>query len=476
MRNGSPGGLLQNRKMIASLPGNHDLGIGGGIQIPVRDRFNLYFGGGNRIDTIGNHTFVSIDTVSLTAKGQTKELGEPASKEIWEHTEEFLANVKDKKEKVLQRELRSRLGQPENILLDHKVVGIEGHVDAELQKVDETNLSASMPTILLTHVPLFRNEGTPCGPWREHWPPSRTSTGTDLVQSDNANAISIRGGYQYQNVLHPQITKELIEKVGNVEHVFSGDDHDYCEVVHQGFTSRGGGVREITVKSLSWAMGVRRPGFLMVSLWNPVDEHGQPIDTPAPGLEASSGTLQSNLCLLPDQLSIFIRYGILLAITSLILAVQAYRIASQQTRHMHDYSFLPLSNPPTPSRDSKTRDRADSNSYASSMNSTISNGLAMRANIGRSRSLSPAYGYGYSTPETHMHDSSVAEQTPSYLPPPTPKPFVNSDSSTQDIHSEQTLKPWATKRWKATLMLFIRSWCQVASVALLWYAWLAYTV
>ncbi len=59
----------RNRRIISSLPGNHDLGFGENIKIPIRNRFEVYFGEGNRVDVIGNHTFVSIDALSLSARG-----------------------------------------------------------------------------------------------------------------------------------------------------------------------------------------------------------------------------------------------------------------------------------------------------------------------------------------------------------------------------------------------------------------------
>jgi hypothetical protein len=62
---GSDAGPWQRgRKLISSLPGNHDLGFGANIKIPIRNRFETYFGEGNRVDVIGNHTFVSVDSVS----------------------------------------------------------------------------------------------------------------------------------------------------------------------------------------------------------------------------------------------------------------------------------------------------------------------------------------------------------------------------------------------------------------------------
>jgi hypothetical protein len=81
----------------------------------------------------------------------------------------------------------------------------------------------------------------------------------------------------------------------------SGDDHDYCEVQHKG------GVREVTVKSFSMAMGIRKPGFQLLS----ISENGR----------ESAGTADK-LCLLPDQIGIYLnRYLPLVAITLGIMIV-----------------------------------------------------------------------------------------------------------------------------------------------------------
>jgi hypothetical protein len=227
---------------------------------------------------------------------------------------------------------------------------------------------------------------------------------------DDRNAIAVRAGYQYQNVLTPGISQQLVTQVSapaaagaaeagagagaaaaaaaaRIVAVFSGDDHDYCEVVHRQYTtvksggdgdeqqqrqhtdgaSANGGkgssgsssskttttaaarIREITVKSLSWAMGVRRPGFVMVSLWNPVDEWGhsllaqqQPQSQPEsqsqpqsqqqsqpqprrqrPRRQREPKTLQTHLCLLPDQLGVFVRYGYMAAVSGVVLLLLA---------------------------------------------------------------------------------------------------------------------------------------------------------
>ncbi|KAL1631379.1 hypothetical protein SLS54_000138 [Diplodia seriata] len=333
-RLGQPG-----RKLIAGLPGNHDLGFAAGIRTNVRKRFNAYFGDGNRIDVVANHTFVSIDAVSLSALGHAA-----GSEDIWKPTQDFLDQAQAEKRRAVARDLRARKGLNPNPLYKHKVVGGADMATAKLPVADAGD--AEFPTILLTHVPLYRAEGTPCGPLREHWPPTEPPKGQkEPVFPDDRNAIAVRGGYQYQNVLTKDVSKDVTEKIGNIEYAFSGDDHDYCEVVHKGYHSGGhSGIREITVKSLSWAMGVRRPGFVMLSLWNPVDDAGQPLSaTPEP-------TVQSHLCLMPDQLGAFIRYALLFAVTLFILTVRAlvFKIkasssSSSSSPNSDDTPILPLS-------------------------------------------------------------------------------------------------------------------------------------
>jgi hypothetical protein len=108
--------------MIASLPGNHDLGFGNGIQEPVRDRFESFFGNPNRVDVIGNHTFVSVDTPSLSAMDQPDPLtgsSPTASDEnhslrpIWKDADDFLDKMAIHKAKAETEELRMLQNQTE---------------------------------------------------------------------------------------------------------------------------------------------------------------------------------------------------------------------------------------------------------------------------------------------------------------------------------------------------------------------------
>ncbi|KAE8349541.1 hypothetical protein BDV28DRAFT_141005 [Aspergillus coremiiformis] len=365
----SHSGNPRGRRMIASLPGNHDLGFGTGVQLPVRDRFQTYFGKSNRVDVIGNHTFVSVDTVSLSAMDQPDPEtgssgsgdGHPPNERIWKEPEDFLNNMSVHRGKAEMEELRMMRNQSEGHLFDHQVVEIS---QPTLHRRLEPAV-VGFPAILLTHVPLYRKPAMPCGPLRERYPPS-----SDGVEEDERNALTIAGGYQYQNVLTQTISKDLVTKAGpNLIHVYSGDDHDYCEVTHHEFS---GSPKEITVKSLSWAMGVRRPGFLLTSLWNPVDPA-----TGKPTRQMSAGaTLQNHLCLLPDQLFIFIRYGLLFGLTLAILLARAAILTLYFPPGDLSTSILPLSEirPPLDVHTTKTPSSSTSSSTFPSPG-----GLASRA-------------------------------------------------------------------------------------------------
>lgn len=408
-RPGQPG-----RKIISSLPGNHDLGFAKGVQIGVRDRFHAYFGDGNRIDILGNHTFVSIDSVSLSAKGQSSP---DTVKEIWQPTTDFLDKAKAQKKRLVQRELRVRKGLTPYPGFSHQVFGSDELPKAEIRHADDDDVT-EFPTILLSHVPLYREQGTPCGPLRERHPPTPVGKGQPPLEKDDRNAISVSGGYQYQNVLNPEITREVAEKVGNIQYAFSGDDHDYCELVHYRYPSAGGGIREITVKSISWCMGIRHPGVLLVSMWNPVDAHGKPLKDPK---NDDKPTLQTHLCLLPDQLGIFIRYAGLLALTLLALSLRAALVtagvlspsSSSSSPPSHSSAAAPLL-PLTSTDPEKT-----SSSNSSSTSDHASRTLQVRTAQARTRSVSPGAGYGYGLP-TQQVDSKPGVaggyhyDTPSY--------------------------------------------------------------
>lgn len=461
LRGTSKSGPAQpGRKLIVGLPGNHDLGLGGGIRIPVRKRFQAYFGNGNRIDIVGNHSFVSLDTVSLSAKGQPNASGrqglteEAHSKDVWGPVDQFLHTVKTEKARAIERELRLRNGRPENEPLEHVALELE---DPRAHTIPYANQqSMDMPSVVLTHVPLYRPEGTPCGPLRERFPPSKSADGQQL-EKDDPNSIHVQKGVQYQNVLTPEISKEIVDLVRDVTHVFSGDDHDYCDIIHRGYTSRNGGIREVTVKSISWAMGVRLPGFVLLSLWNPVDADGKAI-----GQQSMDSTIQTHLCLLPDQLSIFIRYGWLLIFTLLVLLGRAVSTAcsSNITSKPANEELLPLA------RLHSSRLKSDEKTSASARSPSSKNHLAVRSSAGKPRSISPASGYGYGPP--------AEEANPSQANGRTEVPLNGSleERDWKDIALEQASDRKRPRPFLTIYREFRSSFVQVAIFVLMFYTWL----
>lgn len=367
----TPGQEARHRNMILSLPGNHDIGFGSGVQSVVRNRFQTYFGESNRVDIIGNHTFVGLDTVSLSAV-----TGKLDTESIWRPATNFLDNVQTAIEHKTNVAFAFDAESPKyaQTMTEH----IQGSSEADLGRSARARSVKSgiqqLPIVAMSHVPLYRGPGTPCGPLRERSPPSAPG-----LTTDEPNAIRVAGGYQYQNVLTQEVTKLITDKLGHVRYAFSGDDHDYCELTHTAYSSAAGGIKEVTVKSMSWAMGIRKPGFLLVSLWNPVDKTGKSLE--GGPRESERPTLSSQLCLLPDQLSIFIRYIWCLVITTLVLGTHALVAALRDRDSKLVDTILPLSTPVTTKREhdslskSTNRDlmhgltppRARSNSNASQL-------------------------------------------------------------------------------------------------------------
>ncbi|OQN97207.1 hypothetical protein B0A48_16748 [Cryoendolithus antarcticus] len=391
----------KTRRVITSLPGNHDLGFGPGVQLTVRDRHETHFGEGNRVDVFGNHTFVSIDAPSLAASSQfepggadsTEEQAE-ARKSIWQPTMSFMGSVQAPVAKATSDYLDDLFpdSRPDGRTLRH---GTDSD-NTKSGKRTSVQGQAQLPIILLSHVPLYRDPDTDCGRLRER-----------------GKAISIRGGYQYQNALTRSLSTKIAQQIsiaGEIVHIFSGDDHDYCDVSHRWNLVTGNGksrlqnIREITVKSFSWAMGVRKPGFLLVSLWNPVNDKGEAIGTAA-------STVQTHLCLLPDQLGIFLTYAQLAGLTLIILLIRAIVVAIRGSSTLDsededpdipsrlalirsrspDKQPVSLTNGfSTPNKSlSKSRQRAASTSLSSTPAQDSSHLSVQRSHNARTRSVSP---------------------------------------------------------------------------------------
>lgn len=479
----------KQRRILTSLPGNHDLGFGSGVQLPVRERFNSHFGESNKIDVVGNHTFISLDVLSLSAAGQfippsreTTPDQVKANEYLWKDSMDFLENLRTPAGKVVAQALGAGEGRGMPHHVTHpKDLGRQPSL-SELAG-DALKVKPQLPTVLLTHIPLYRDPDTDCGPLRE-----------------KGKAISVAAGYQYQNVLTRAISDMIIKKVsaaGEVVQAFSGDDHDYCDVTHRynvGMWNGGAdtgiykgakmmAVKEVTVKSFSWAMGVRKPGFLLVSLWNPVDEMGR-------SLEMGQRTLQTHLCLLPDQLSVFVDYAILLCTTLIILLVRAIVLSLQHqdppdSDEAPDSPRLPNYSEKSPngnssiSSDKKSRHRASSTSTSTA--NTSNNLHIQRSQAARTRSVSPAvplYGVPVSSTNGFVAAAPLIERAGYYPELKWDDPDDSDEEShmgVEDSQAKWNRRPRRVGRARRAVGTFAASLGWVAVLGGGWYVFLVRT-
>ncbi|KAF7361777.1 Metallo-dependent phosphatase [Mycena venus] len=238
------------------IAGNHDtgLGISDNFSEQAGARYQSHFGPLNSRDTIANHTIILLDAPGL---------------------------VDEDSQRHSNYDGKSVPGGPIEL------------VQSFAKSQDEN------PVILFTHIPLLRPDGSSCGPNRER------------------GTIRRGAGFGYQNTLGKSASEFLLQTL-RPSVIFSGDDHDYCDYTHS-YTIDGKTrhAREVTVKSLSMAMGIRKPGFQLLSL---VDPHSVP----------GSASHADSLCLLPDQLGIYLSTYIPLLVLSLLTlcVLNIYRVCS----------------------------------------------------------------------------------------------------------------------------------------------------
>jgi len=185
---------IQNQNLFWNLPGNHDIGFGDEVKLPLRERFTSKFGSPNLVHRINDVEFVFLDSLSYSS--------------------------------------------------------LDPAINSDAVNFVNSISSKSGPRILLSHVPLYRDESISCGPLRE-----------------NPKNFKYVSGYQYQTFIDPDRTEELLTKL-EPELIFSGDDHDYCEMYHDDPRKTK---HEFTVKSISMAMGIKYPAVQLLSFSNGPD-------------------------------------------------------------------------------------------------------------------------------------------------------------------------------------------------------------
>ncbi|GLB37552.1 putative calcineurin-like phosphoesterase [Lyophyllum shimeji] len=241
------------------IPGNHDVGLRASSSFSphARSRYISHFGPLNSRVTIANHTFVLLDAPGLVEEDMERQ----------RHGRTYTTWT-------------PRAGGPVEFV---RSIARENGND---------------PVVLLSHIPLSR-DAFDCGPLREK------------------GTIRQGIGLGYQNTLGKEATAFLLEEL-RPSVVFSGDDHDYCETWHPSLVDNAASqIREVSVKSLSMAMGIQRPGFQLLSL----APQGHLEDaTIAPKRHADAP------CVLPDQLTIYLSAYIPLLLASLFILLVANTI------------------------------------------------------------------------------------------------------------------------------------------------------
>ncbi|CAO3638278.1 unnamed protein product [Cunninghamella blakesleeana] len=241
--------------------GNHDIGIRDGIKNGVYLRFQSIFGSTSSIHPLAyNHTLVVLDTVLLTGNQKNK----PLQKESWDIINEM----------AQQQQRLKKLNQPSS-------------------------------SVLFSHVPFYRPEGTFCGPLRVQSRPS----------------IYQGYGYQYQNLLESRLSNFLLYHL-QPKLIFSGDDHDFCNITHEYYDVDKNKKQaiEFTVPSFSMAQGVRSPGFMLLQPMNNNNNNNDNDDEVTQ--QQQQDPFLSQLCWLPDQLGIFISYGIIATFTLISIFIK----------------------------------------------------------------------------------------------------------------------------------------------------------
>ncbi|KAF8608899.1 Metallo-dependent phosphatase [Ceratobasidium sp. AG-I] len=253
------------------LVGNHDVGLGKSqaFSARARQRYLAHFGGVTNYQvTVANHSFIFIDAPSLVEEDYRRYEAEEAF-EDWP-------------------------GNPGGAIEFINRLAQEG---------------SPKPRILFSHIPLSRSAGASCGALRER------------------GSIQRGAGMGYQNLLGRHTTQFLLDNTNPIM-VYSGDDHDYCDIRHPRSEGTGMGTREVSVKSFSMAMGVKRPGFQLLSLVSP--------DPASP----YARTLADTPCHLPDQMRIYTHVYAIWGFLSILALI--YVNARRGNSATPDYNLAPL--------------------------------------------------------------------------------------------------------------------------------------
>ena len=292
------------------LPGNHDLGLhvpSGALQRYARERFTDAFGPTQGVVMWHGWQVVWVDSMALLEDGpigdEARAFVEQVARDDFDGGDvagrERSGDSAGRERKEASRLARIEAARGEAARAASEEQQDEAEAEALARIAEEEarrrvkRAEQQAPRILLTHIPLWRPDHTPCGPGRESPRPIRQGQGKN-----------------YQNELGKDTSQWLLDRLAPTL-VYSGDDHDLCVVQHtlESPRSQLASVTETTVKSFSMAMGVRSPGYHLLAL-------------------GDAGAYAQANCDLPDQigiwLDVYLRAFVALAIV--VLLPRAWRV------------------------------------------------------------------------------------------------------------------------------------------------------
>ncbi|TFK23929.1 hypothetical protein FA15DRAFT_687684 [Coprinopsis marcescibilis] len=323
--------LFSTKNKLATyyLPGNNDISMGEITPVATRVRkyFTESFGPVSQSFEIQNHTFVALDAPGLV-------------------------------DEDYQRAARGTAFGKWKPIPDGPIAFVN-EIAGDRKKEDKFQ----NPVVLLSHIPLARPEMADCGPLREK------------------GTIRRDVGHGYQSMLGRQTTTYLLNKLQPVA-VFSGDNRDYCEYTHT-IPHDEHSIREVTVKSFSVSVHIRRPGFQLLSIMDP-SLRAFPLDN----------TISDKPCFLPDQTRIYTTFYLpLFCLTLFVLFLFNFN-----SRRSKGYRSLPWKPPPIRVGSSST----SSSGQSSPVRQRPSNVLSLSNPLAWTPTWSP---FSPNTPQSNYHNN-----------------------------------------------------------------------
>ncbi|PVZ97491.1 hypothetical protein BB558_006556 [Smittium angustum] len=184
----------KKRSKILYAGGNHDYGSGNTIDVASYKRFVNRISDVNYSVEVGNYVLVVIDTIGY----------ESNNIDISSKTKSFIESVRKGKLLFTKIPTLNYINQSTNLESAHIKLTYYPYLEYPEKSV-----------LLFTHVPLWRPSGTYCGKLRQ----GRKKSINDGV------------GYQYSNLVGKNASEYILQTI-KPEVVFSGDDHDNCEIAH----------------------------------------------------------------------------------------------------------------------------------------------------------------------------------------------------------------------------------------------------